>query len=168
MLGRVSGSTAASPGKSRPALALLALLFGVLPLGGAAWAGAEQSAATGTLSVFVGGPPHARVIVTPTPEPRPDPSDPGRHPCVQLGEAEEDQPCVYTLPQGPVTLRAELDPPSPERRFLRWSDAECGSSPVCETTLTASHSIVATFSPVKLKIQIDGPGTVTATSVGGD
>lgn len=167
MLGRVSDSTAARPGKSRPALAVLAVvLLGVLPLAGAARAVAEQNADTGTLIVFVGGPAPAKVIVTPTPEPGSE-----GHPCEQDPDDRGDA-CVYTLPQGPVTLRAVLDPPPPpssERRFLRWSDADCGTNPVCETTLTASHSVVASFSPVKLMLNVGGPepGTVTATSVPG-
>jgi hypothetical protein len=163
MLGRVSGSTAAS--RSRHTLGLLSLVLGFLVLSGAAGAVGEQGGATGTLKVFVGGPAPARVIVSPTPPPSDD--DTGRHPCEQLGEAQEDTPCVYTLPQGPITLRAELSPPAAGREFLAWSDAECGSNPVCATTLTESHEVVASFSPVKLKLNLDGPGTVTATTVPG-
>jgi Divergent InlB B-repeat domain len=165
MLGRVSGSTAAS--RSRHTLGLLSLVLGFLVLSGAAGAVGEQGGATGTLIVYVGGPAPAQVSVSPTPPPSDDGS--GRHPCVQVvGDNVEDTPCVYTLPQGPVTLTAQFSsPPAPERRFLGWSDGDCGSSPVCETTLTASHAVVASFSPVKLKLQLDGAGKVTATTVPG-
>ena len=167
MLGRVSRSTAAGAVGLKRALASLALLLGVLALGGGAAGAVSQPTVDGTLTVFVSGPPPAKVFVTPTPDPPNPPPDDWRHPCEQLPEPSQDIPCTYSLPQGTVTLRAVLDPPDPSRQFLRWSDPECGANPVCETTLAETETIVATFSPVKLVLMVDGPGTLTATPVGG-
>jgi hypothetical protein len=143
----------------------LGLLLGLLALGGGAAGASSEPAVDGTLIIYMGGAPSAKVFVTPTPVVPDPPPDDWRYPCEQL--LDQDIPCIYNLPQGTVTLRAALDPPDPTRRFLRWSDPECGTNPVCEMTLGEADSIVATFSPVKLVLLIDGPGTVTATPVGG-
>ena len=158
MLGRVANSSAASLGGSRRLVAALALVTSLGALGGTALAVSNQ-APTDTLTVFVGGPAPAKVfVVSPPPQPAL-----GRfqNPCDQLPEPEQDVPCEYTLPRGTVKLRAE-----PAASFLRWSDPECGNNLECETTVADAGSIVASFSPVRLVLQVGGYGTLRATPVG--
>jgi List-Bact-rpt repeat protein len=158
MLGRVANSSAASLGGSRRLVAALGLVTSLLALGGTALAVSRQ-VPTDTLTVFVGGPAPAKVfVVSPPPQPAL-----GRfqNPCDQLPEPEQDVPCEYALPRGTVKLRAE-----PAASFLRWSDPECGSNPECETTVADAGSIVASFSPVRLVLQVGGYGTLRATPVG--
>jgi Divergent InlB B-repeat domain len=134
---------------------VLGLALGVLAVGGAALAGGDQ-AGTGVLTVYVGAPPPAKVSVTSVPGPPLD--------CEQ-----QEEGCVYTLPEGPVTLEA-----SPQGSFRRWSDPACGSTPTCVTTVepcafepqSLCGPIVATFAPVKLVLHVTGPGTATARPVG--
>lgn len=184
MLGRMSGSTAASAESRLAIAAVLGLLVTILMLavGGRAVAGPASvgggppavvdedllndcdlppESTKGCLTVHVGGPPPAEVSVTPIPEPGSDP-----HPCQQQ-DVPDSNGCRYILPQGPVRViasPADLDNP---RRFLGWSDPVCGSNPECDTTVGQdSSTIVATFKPIRLFLSIAGYGTLTATPPG--
>jgi Divergent InlB B-repeat domain len=157
VLGRASAA-AAGVRRGR-VLAPLTALAALLALATGNWA-AGQGTPAGELTVVMGAPSLGTVTVTPEPEPGGSP-----HPCI-------DSQCVYTLPQGKVTLKAEPStssvPPCSEPCFLRWSEADCGTNPVCETTLGETGMVAALYRPVRLLVRIaraEGlePGSVTVT-----
>ena len=168
MLGRARAAAAA--GRRGRVLASLTALAALLALGTGGWA-AGQTPTTGVLTVLMGAPSEGTVTVTPEPEPGLSP-----HPCTQSR-------CDYIVARGPITLKAEPStssvPPCTQPCFLRWSEGDCGTNPVCETTLGETGAVAALFKPVELKIQLarsdgskpafvaatPGPGGGTATCV---
>jgi hypothetical protein len=163
VLGRAK--PAAAGGRRGRVLASLTALAALLALGTGSWA-AGQTPTTGELTVLMGAPSEGTVTVTPEPEPGGDP-----HPCTQSR-------CVYTVNQGQITLKAEPNtasvPPCSQPCFLRWSEADCGTNPVCETTIGETGSVAAFFRPVRLNVKLarSDPSkhafvTVTPGPVGG-
>jgi List-Bact-rpt repeat protein len=157
VLGRARAAAAA--GRRGRVLASLTALAALIALGTGGWAG-SQTTPTGELTVVMGAPSQGKVTVIPEPEP-----GGSNHPCTE-------SLCVYTVPQGTIKLKAEPStssvPACSQPCFLRWSEAECGSNPECETTLGESLTVAAFFKPVRLRIRIArrenlAPASVTAT-----
>ena len=157
MLGRAK--PAAAGGRRGRVLASLSALAALIALGTGGWA-AGQSPPTGELTVLMGALSDWQVTVTPAPQPGLSP-----HPCAQPR-------CDYIVDQGPIMLKVEPTspsvPPCPPACFLRWSEADCGANPVCETTLGETGAVTALFKPVKLVISLGRSdpstgGSVTAT-----
>ena len=143
MLGRARAAAAGA--RRGRVLASLTALAALLALGTGGWA-AGQEPATGELIVVMGAPAGGEVTVTPEPEP-----GGSFHPCTQSR-------CAYTVVRGQITLKAEPTtssvPPCTQPCFLRWSEADCGTNPVCETTLGEKGTVAALFKPVKLYVRL--------------
>jgi hypothetical protein len=130
------------------AAALIALCF--ISFGGRE-AGA-QNEAPGLILMIVNGP--GRVQLTP----------PGRDPGGAVVSTCENSmlPCRFVYEPGTVvTVSATAKPGG---RFEGWSDPDCPPTPSCAiTTADDLVSLVATFSPLTLRVQI-GAGTGLVTS----
>lgn len=94
---------------------------------------------------------------------------PGRAPvtCDVNQSLYSSDPCeFFTLAQGEtVTLTAEKDDNDPTRTFVGWSDRRCpaGPTPTCVLTLIDEQSVVARFTPAKVRVGFTGRDEATDT-----
>ena len=123
--------------------------------------GTETTAANVTLQVIVTGT-DGGVTVTGTgvTQSEPDPPDP----CDVSWTRDNGRSCIYSVPAGTDVTLQRLG----SGNLVRWSVYECTGTGPCTVKMDASRTVVATFTPTRLALVVEGgdSGAVTSPEAG--
>ena len=149
------------------ALALGAVVLSVAPSSSARLAsglGTERAAANVTLQVIVTGSNGGVSVKAPTgvtvTQVAPDPPDP----CDVSWTRDNGQSCLYSVPEGTDVTLERLG----TGNLFRWSVFECTGTGPCTVKMDANRTVVATFTPTRLALVVEGgdSGAVTSPEAG--
>ena len=134
------------------ALALVSLVLCVAPSSSARQArglGTETTAANVTLQVIVTGR-DGGVSVTGTGVAQVEPDLPD--PCDVNWTRDNGKSCIYSVPEGTDVTLQRLG----SGNLVRWSVYECAGTGPCTVKMDASRTVVATFTPTRLALVVEG------------
>ena len=141
-------------------LALVALVLCVAPSSSARQArglGTETTAANVTLQVIVTGTERWRQRHGGQGSPRSEPDLPD--PCDVSWTRDNGRSCIYSVPAGTDVTLQRLG----SGNLVRWSVYECTGTGPCTVKMDASRTVVATFTPTRLALVVEGTGRPNAS-----
>src|SRR5829696_7846467 len=148
-----SAATRSTIGRVGATLTLVSLVLFLAPSSSARLArglGTDRTAANVTLQVIVTGD-DGGVSVTGAGVAQLEPDLP--KPCDIKWTRGEGRSCLYSVPEG-TDVKLERLPDS--GNLFRWSVFECTGTGPCTVKMDASRTVVATFTPTKLTVDVEG------------